>query len=250
MISEYHSPLSTDNIPTIFDWSIAIALALLVVIAALLVILARRRAKRDAAGPDDRAVAWAMIQPVISRVKRNEEIQGTLADQVKLLSLTQSEITQGLRRQELESEKLAGYIEAALRSSSKLVDHFAALRAALSTAKTAPAAGTIRNVSPDLLPLDLPAHGIVARLTPTEFEILALLEVEGSLSAPEIGRKVRKSREHTARVLKDLFDQGYVERETGRIPFRYRLTEKVRTAMQARKSRTTITQTDSARSES
>jgi len=29
------------------------------------------------------------------------------------------------------------------------------------------------------------------------------------------------SREHTARLMKKLYEEGYLERETGKIPFRY-----------------------------
>lgn len=241
-----HGLLSTGDFRIVGDASIWITLILFVTAAALLVYLANRHGQSHRANRDGRSVMWAMIQPVLSRVKRNEELQETLVDQVKLLSATQSKIVDGLHRQDLESEKLAGYIEAALTTNSKLAHHLAALKGAMSMAKTRPAIRDIQNISRDVVPLDLPAQGILSRLTPTEFEILGLLESEGSLPAPAIGRKVGKSREHTARVLKALFDQGYLERETGRIPFRYRLTEKVRTTMQGRKTKTPATQTDSA----
>jgi len=64
--------------------------------------------------------------------------------------------------------------------------------------------------------------------TPTELQVLTLLADEGPKSAPEIGRIVGRSREHTARLMKKLFDEGYVRRDQTRIPFRYSTVERVK----------------------
>jgi predicted transcriptional regulator len=64
--------------------------------------------------------------------------------------------------------------------------------------------------------------------TPTELQVLTLLANEGPKSAPEIGRFVGRSREHTARLMKKLFDEGYVRRDQTRIPFRYSTVERVK----------------------
>ena len=64
--------------------------------------------------------------------------------------------------------------------------------------------------------------------TPTELQVLTLLANEGPKSAPEIGRVVGRSREHTARLMKKLFEEGYILRDQGRVPFRYSLVERVK----------------------
>jgi CRP-like cAMP-binding protein len=64
--------------------------------------------------------------------------------------------------------------------------------------------------------------------TPTELQVLTLLANEGPKSAPEIGTFVGRSREHTARLMKKLFDEGYVRRDQSRIPFRYSTVERVK----------------------
>ncbi len=64
--------------------------------------------------------------------------------------------------------------------------------------------------------------------TPTELQVLTLLANEGPKSAPEIGRFVGRSREHTARLMKKLFNEGYVRRDQTRIPFRYSTVERVK----------------------
>lgn len=64
--------------------------------------------------------------------------------------------------------------------------------------------------------------------TPTELHVLSLLAERGPMSAPEVGKVVGRSREHSARLMKKLFDEGYVRRDQARIPFRYSLVDRVR----------------------
>ena len=58
-------------------------------------------------------------------------------------------------------------------------------------------------------------------LTDTEIVVLEFLSAEGCKTAPEIKEKVKLSREHTARLMKKLYEEGYLERETSKIPFKY-----------------------------
>jgi hypothetical protein len=69
---------------------------------------------------------------------------------------------------------------------------------------------------------------ILASLTDTERQALEMLLREGPKAAPELGRKLRKSREHASRLMKKLYLEGYVERESNRAPFRYKINETVR----------------------
>jgi chromosome segregation ATPase len=61
----------------------------------------------------------------------------------------------------------------------------------------------------------------MASLTDTEIAVLEFLTSEGPKTAPEIKEKVHLSREHTARLMKKLYEEGYLERETGKLPFKY-----------------------------
>lgn len=61
----------------------------------------------------------------------------------------------------------------------------------------------------------------LAPLTNTELSVLEFLVSEGPKTAPEIKERVKLSREHTARLMKKLYEGGYLERETNKIPFRY-----------------------------
>ena len=78
----------------------------------------------------------------------------------------------------------------------------------------------------------LEENPVLDRLTPTERETLQILK-DGPLRAPELGRRVNKSREHMARLMKKLYQEGYVDRETDRPPFRYKLNDKLLSSLGA-----------------
>jgi predicted nucleic acid-binding Zn-ribbon protein len=61
----------------------------------------------------------------------------------------------------------------------------------------------------------------LAPLTETELSVLEMLASEGSKTAPEIKDRIRLSREHTARLMKKLYEGGYLERDTSGTPFKY-----------------------------
>jgi CRP-like cAMP-binding protein len=60
--------------------------------------------------------------------------------------------------------------------------------------------------------------------TETETKVLRLL-VEGPKSSAEIKEQVGRSREHTARLMKALFDRGLVVRNDRNKPYVYEITE-------------------------
>jgi predicted transcriptional regulator len=64
-------------------------------------------------------------------------------------------------------------------------------------------------------------------LSPTEHLIVGLLK-EGALTVRQIQEKINKSREHTARLMKKLFESGYVFRNEKKMPYVYEITEKAR----------------------
>ena len=73
--------------------------------------------------------------------------------------------------------------------------------------------------------------------TPTELQVLSLLANRGPLSAPEVGKAIGRSREHSARLMKKLFEDGYVRRDQSRIPFRYSLVDRVRQSFRKAESK-------------
>jgi len=67
----------------------------------------------------------------------------------------------------------------------------------------------------------------LAALTDTEVAVLEFLSAEGPKTAPKIKEKVHLSREHTARLMKKLYEEGYLERETAKLPFKYHVKEEM-----------------------
>ena len=64
-------------------------------------------------------------------------------------------------------------------------------------------------------------------ITDTEIKVLEVLSFEGGKTAPEMKNKINLSREHTARLMKKLYEKGYLERETRKIPFKYNVKKEM-----------------------
>lgn len=79
----------------------------------------------------------------------------------------------------------------------------------------------------------------MSQLTYTEVAVLELLVSEGAKTAPEIKERVKLSREHTARLMKKLYEEGYLERETGKIPFKYSVKEEMEKLLKKTESNAT-----------
>lgn len=68
----------------------------------------------------------------------------------------------------------------------------------------------------------------LAQLTETELSVLEILAAEGKKTAPEIRDRIKLTREHTARLMKKLYEKGYLEREAGKMPYAYSIKEEMR----------------------
>jgi len=79
----------------------------------------------------------------------------------------------------------------------------------------------------------------LAPLTNTEVAVLEMLSSEGSKTAPEIKERVALSREHTARLMKKLYEGGYLEREMGKIPFKYSVKKEMEKFLKKEEPNTT-----------
>jgi chaperonin cofactor prefoldin len=89
-----------------------------------------------------------------------------------------------------------------------------------------------------LPPIPIKRDKALAALTDTEIQVLEMLSKEGPKTAPEIKERVHLSREHTARLMKKLYEDGYLEREAGKIPFRYSIKKEMEALLQRVESQT------------
>lgn len=78
-----------------------------------------------------------------------------------------------------------------------------------------------------LPPILIKRDKALAALTDTEIAVLEMLSNEGAKTSPEIKERVHLSREHTARLMKKLYEGGYLEREAGKIPFKYSIKKEM-----------------------
>jgi len=67
----------------------------------------------------------------------------------------------------------------------------------------------------------------LAPLTETELTVLNILAIEGAKTAPEIRDRIKLTREHTARLMKKLYEAGYLERDTRKMPYAYRVKKEM-----------------------
>lgn len=79
----------------------------------------------------------------------------------------------------------------------------------------------------------------LAPLTETELSALEMLASEGPKTAPEIKDRVKLSREHTARLMKKLYERGYLERDTSKIPFKYSVKKEMEALLKKTESAAT-----------
>jgi len=75
-------------------------------------------------------------------------------------------------------------------------------------------------------------------LTETELMVLETIGREGEKTAPEIREKIGLTREHTARLMKKLYKDGYLERDTHKMPYVYQLKEEMQKILKRREAKT------------
>jgi len=76
----------------------------------------------------------------------------------------------------------------------------------------------------------------LAPLTETELMVLETIGKEGEKTAPEIREKIGLTREHSARLMKKLYKDGYLERDTHKMPYVYRLKEEMKKILKKREA--------------
>ena len=77
-------------------------------------------------------------------------------------------------------------------------------------------------------PIPVMQDRIIEQLTETEFAVLAIIDELGEGSVPDIKERIQKTREHTARLLKKLYERGYIDRSTNSMPYRYYIRKEIK----------------------
>jgi DNA-binding MarR family transcriptional regulator len=184
---------------------------------------------------DARQMLSAIVGSLSTRIEQNETLTRELSEQLQILSANQTRF--GPEGENEDKERLLEFMQDWMGNVKRVIENVDGLQKNLRSTQQ-----EVQEIRAQMNGLDVIVRktgsvpdsrvGVVtedtlAKLTPTERGVLELL-ANGGKGAPEIGRLVGKSREHTARLMKSLFEQGFVEREANRQPYEYRLNEKVR----------------------
>ena len=154
------------------------------------------------------------------RIESLEEASNQVRDAIGAISAESAELKNSDSSLESRCRALEKSVDDVIVQHKKILDD-------LETLRSKPAV--------PLMPESRPAlqeDPMLEKLTPTERETLQILS-KGPMHAPELGKRVNKSREHMARLMKRLYLEGYVDREADRPPFRYKLNDKLRSSLGA-----------------
>jgi hypothetical protein len=181
-----------------------------------------------------RQMLSAMVGSLSRRIEQNEALTRELSEQLQILSASQGRLS--VEGEKADKERLLGFMQDWMGNVKRVIEKVDGLQKNLKTVEqevqemrarvnqlSVPGK---RAVGTPEAPVGVVTEVTLAKLSPTERGVLEVL-AGGAKAAPEIGRLVTKSREHTARLMKSLFEQGFVEREANRQPYEYRLNDKV-----------------------
>lgn len=84
-------------------------------------------------------------------------------------------------------------------------------------------------------PIPIGEEGVLNKLNPTELRVLEIFKEEGEMTAPKIRERIGKTREHTARLLKKLYERGFIDRNARSMPYKYRIRKELRELLEDRK---------------
>ena len=185
-------------------------------------------------GQEAKQMLTAIVGSISRRIERNEALTKELCEQLQILSANHAGIS--AESQTADKERLLAFMQDWMGNLKRFIEKVDGLQKSLKSAEQEIQEMRVRveqlsgahgqGSIPSEAPVGVVTKETLTRLSPTEKTVLELL-IHGPKAAPEIGRLVGKSREHTARMMKSLFEQGFVEREANRQPYQYRLNDKV-----------------------
>jgi uncharacterized protein YukE len=181
----------------------------------------------------------AMVCSLSKRIEQNEALTRELSEQLQILSANRARLSVG--EHDSAKQRLLGFMQDWTGNMRRVIEKVDGLQKNLKSVERKLQEVRIRvdqlddpeqrRAGASVAPVGVVTEYTLAKLSPTEKGVLQLL-VGGAKGAPEIAQLMTKSREHTGRLMKSLFEQGFVEREANRQPYEYRLNCKVRDVIQ------------------
>ena len=173
-----------------------------------------------------------IVDALTSRIQRLESSLAALRSDLASVARHGDTLETGQTRLHDAYEKVTRELENVLSSDKKLIMDLEQLRSQLN--KMPQGKQTLDGLpSRENFAAVFSEGDMLSALTSTERITLEILKVEGSKGAPELGKRLKKSREHTSRLMKKLYMEGFVKRESNHSPFSYRLNDEVRSALES-----------------
>lgn len=175
-----------------------------------------------------------IVEALTTRIQRSEASLTSLRSDVA--SMARQSDGWEVQRAEIRAayEQTMGQLQQALSNDKKLIGDLEHVKAKLSEISQVRGQQTIGGLPRRENFAEALSEGdMLSTLTSTERRTLEILRIEGSIGAPELGKRLEKSREHTSRLMKKLYMEGYVNRESNHSPFRYKLNDEVRSALES-----------------
>jgi len=170
-----------------------------------------------------------------NQLQHLEEHVGLIGHKLELLSVKSDDvtgITDQLKKHEKGLSDITSKVDTTLALKEQLqpqieklnerIDKVAKAQENMAQRISEPPEAQIRGVIP------IKRERALAQLTATELRVLEILTEEAQKTAPEIKSEIGLTREHTARLMKKLYVNGYVERNETKTPYAYRIKEEMR----------------------
>ena len=175
----------------------------------------------------------AVVDALSSRVEVSESIVNEVKSGFQALNRRSNNLEDDQAKLRTGYLQLLNRLEEILSNDKKLISELEQLKAKVASSPQQAPSVPETTVPRASTGISIGGGDILGSLTPTERQTLEILRREGPKAAPELGRRLRKSREHTSRLMKKLYLEGYVDRESNHAPFRYKVTETARSAIEA-----------------
>jgi chromosome segregation ATPase len=174
-----------------------------------------------------------IVDALTARMQHAESATHKLRSEMNTVSYRAGNIEEAQAEIRKSHDRLLNQIQDAFANDRKLIAELEQLKIRLSTIQQRKATGAEPLPKRENLGTGVTDGDILAAVTSTEQEVLEILRLEGPKGAPELGIRLTKSREHMSRLMKKLYMEGYVDRETNHAPFRYKLNESLRSALES-----------------
>jgi chromosome segregation ATPase len=171
-----------------------------------------------------------IVSSVSSRIQQSESVLNDLRSRFETVDRRSSELELGQTDLRSAYLQVLKHLQEILSNDKRLVGELEQIKTKFLAYQQRPPT-TESPMRPERSLTPVIEGDILGALTETERQTLEILLREGPKPAPELGRRLRKSREHTSRLMKKLYMNGYVDRESNRAPFRYKINETVRNKM-------------------